>query len=211
MGIWWDSDLLREILDGVTITKWNYTNARELPLLNGAEFDCMSNNGTKANPSLCADILGDWREELICRTRDNRELRIFTTTLPAERRLVTWMHDPGITGWAWPAERGLQPACHPPSANRTHVLVAGQADQVIGAATAHHQGGSIRTSALPTTCPASFPHPPRVQAPSRRTRDRDKAGFRAGKPVTGHVGCGLPRPVRRGLASCRTTVIPVCA
>ena len=54
----------------------------------------MSNNGTKANPALSADILGDWREELICRTKDNKELRIFSTTIPTDKRFYTLMHNP---------------------------------------------------------------------------------------------------------------------
>jgi rhamnogalacturonan endolyase len=94
MGIWWDGDLLRELLDGVTISKWDYENGRDLPVFSAADFGCTANNGSKSNPSLCADILGDWREEIIARTRDNRELRIFTTTVPTEHRLTTLMHDP---------------------------------------------------------------------------------------------------------------------
>jgi rhamnogalacturonan endolyase len=42
---------------------------------------------------LSADILGDWREEVIWRSADNTELRIFTTTIPTEHRLPTLMHD----------------------------------------------------------------------------------------------------------------------
>jgi rhamnogalacturonan endolyase len=112
MGIWWDGDLLREILDGSAgrragparpagggwggafIDKWDYTNGTTIRLLNGADYDCVTNNGTKANPCLCADILGDWREEVIWRTTDSKELRIFTTTIPTEHRIYTLMHDP---------------------------------------------------------------------------------------------------------------------
>ncbi len=94
MAIWWDGDLLRELLDGVKISKWDYENAQEVRLLSGRDFGVASNNGSKANPCLVADILGDWREELIARTRDGRELRIFTTTIPTEHRLPTLMHDP---------------------------------------------------------------------------------------------------------------------
>ncbi len=93
-AIWWDGDLLRELLDGVTVTKWDHENARETPLFSGRDFEVVSNNGSKANPCLSADVLGDWREELIARTRDNKELRIFTTTIPTEHRLPTLMHDP---------------------------------------------------------------------------------------------------------------------
>jgi rhamnogalacturonan endolyase len=42
---------------------------------------------------LSADILGDWREEVIWRTADNTALRIYTTTIPATNRLYTLMHD----------------------------------------------------------------------------------------------------------------------
>jgi len=92
MGIWWDGDVLRELLDGTTIDKWDYANGAATRLL--LAEDCVRNNGTKANPCLAADILGDWREEVIWRTRDNRELRIFTTTIPTDRRFCTMMHDP---------------------------------------------------------------------------------------------------------------------
>jgi rhamnogalacturonan endolyase len=113
MGIWWDGDLLRELLDGVTITKWDHENGREARLFSGADFQCASNNGSKANPCLCADILGDWREELIARTSDNRELRIFSTTIPSEHRLRTLMHDPVYRlGIAWQNVGYNQPA-HP--------------------------------------------------------------------------------------------------
>jgi len=92
MGIWWDGDVLREILDGATIDKWDYTQGTATRLFSAQ--GCASNNGTKSNPCLCADILGDWREELICRTRDGQELRIYTTTIPTDRRQYTLMHDP---------------------------------------------------------------------------------------------------------------------
>ena len=92
MGVWWDDDLLREILDGTTISKWDHLAARETRMLSAD--GCARNNGTKSNPCIHADILGDWREEVIWRTRDNRELRIYTTTIPSKRRFYTFMHDP---------------------------------------------------------------------------------------------------------------------
>ncbi|HVW39392.1 MAG TPA: rhamnogalacturonan lyase, partial [Pirellulales bacterium] len=55
---------------------------------------CASNTGSKATPALCADLFGDWREEVVWRSADNRELRIYSTTLPTKRRLPTLMHDP---------------------------------------------------------------------------------------------------------------------
>lgn len=94
MGIYWDGDVLREILNGTLIGKWDYVNNVTVELLNTSKFQCRSNNGTKMNPVLSADILGDWREEVIYRTSDNKELRIFSTPVPTEYRFYTLMHDP---------------------------------------------------------------------------------------------------------------------
>lgn len=111
MAIWWDGDLLRELLNGVTITKWDFEASAERPLFSAADFDCVSNNGSKSNPVLCADILGDWREELIARTRDNKELRIFITSIPTDHRFVTLMHDSVYRlGIAWQNVAYNQPA-----------------------------------------------------------------------------------------------------
>jgi len=49
---------------------------------------------TTPNDISVGDLDGDWREEVIWRTRDNRELRIYTTTIPTEHRFYTLMHDP---------------------------------------------------------------------------------------------------------------------
>ena len=91
-AIWWDGDLLREILDRNFIEKWDYENEEEVRLLTAE--GATSNNGSKANPALSADILGDWREEVIFRTEDNKALRIYTTTIPTEHRFYTLMHNP---------------------------------------------------------------------------------------------------------------------
>ena len=91
-GVWWDGDLLRELLDGVEISKWNWEDNSRPVLL--AATDCSSNNGTKATPAFSADILGDWREEVIWRTTDNSRLRLYTTTIETTHRLATLMHDP---------------------------------------------------------------------------------------------------------------------
>jgi len=94
MGIFWDGDALSEVLNGVTISKWNYQESSMTDLFNGKNFDCVSNNGTKQNPCLSADLFGDWREEIICRTTDSKELRIFSTTIPTNIKLHTLMHNP---------------------------------------------------------------------------------------------------------------------
>ncbi|MFJ6675009.1 rhamnogalacturonan lyase [Actinosynnema sp. NPDC091369] len=74
--IWWDGDAQRELLNGTTIDK--YGTSGDTRLLTGSGV--ASNNGTKSTPALSADILGDWREEVIWRTSDNTKLRIYATT-----------------------------------------------------------------------------------------------------------------------------------
>ncbi|MGJ7030122.1 rhamnogalacturonan lyase [Niabella hirudinis] len=94
MGILWDGDLLAEILSGTNIDKWDYMNQSTNRILSAAQYQCRSNNGTKATPVLVGDILGDWREEVIYSTVDNKELRIFSTTAPTQYRFYTLMQDP---------------------------------------------------------------------------------------------------------------------
>ncbi len=92
MAVWWDGDLLRELLDKNKVFKYN-------PATGGcdviADFEgTMWNNGTKANPCLQADIVGDWREEVLVRTPDSENLRLYVTTIPTEYRFHTFMEDP---------------------------------------------------------------------------------------------------------------------
>jgi hypothetical protein len=85
--IWWDADETRELENGTSIAKLGAGN-----LLTCQQ--CSSNNGTKSVPNLVADLIGDWREEVIWREADNSALRIYTTTDLTERRIYTLMHDP---------------------------------------------------------------------------------------------------------------------
>jgi rhamnogalacturonan endolyase len=93
MGIFWDGDALSEILSGTSVSKWDYENNRQLTLLDTRSYDCVQNNGSKANPCLSVDLWGDWREELIYRTRDSKELRIFTSTIPTNLKLNCLLQD----------------------------------------------------------------------------------------------------------------------
>jgi hypothetical protein len=89
-GIWWDGDLLRELLDRVAVWKYNWTE-KSIDLQQ--RFDGVFNNGTKSNPCLSADLLGDWREEVIVRNQESTELRIYTTTIPTDYRINCLMQD----------------------------------------------------------------------------------------------------------------------
>ncbi|WP_179158751.1 SGNH/GDSL hydrolase family protein [Bacillus sp. EB106-08-02-XG196] len=101
-AIWWDGDLSRELVDhkwdedtatGVgTIDKWDYENSKLVNILTAD--GTQSNNGTKGNPVLQADLFGDWREEIIWRTDDSSSLRVYMTTEETDNRIYTLMHDP---------------------------------------------------------------------------------------------------------------------
>jgi len=96
-AVWWDGDLLRELLDGTKLEKWDYANNKLVRLLTLYQPQLgtgESNNSTKANPCLTADILGDWREEILLRSADNKFLNLYTTTDTTAYRFYTLMHDP---------------------------------------------------------------------------------------------------------------------
>jgi rhamnogalacturonan endolyase len=87
--IWWDGDLLRELVGrGGTVTKWNWETATEETLFSS------EGRGGGRGPNLMGDFIGDWREELLLTAPDRQSLRLYTTTIPTEHRLATLMHDP---------------------------------------------------------------------------------------------------------------------
>nr|WP_236049884.1 T9SS type A sorting domain-containing protein [Hymenobacter negativus] len=110
-AVWWDGDLSRELLDAgynsttneatVRLEKWvpptgtatNGTLTRLLTPSTAADGDAQTNNTTKANPCVTADILGDWREEILLRARNNQSLILYSTSTPTTERIYTLMHD----------------------------------------------------------------------------------------------------------------------
>lgn len=101
---WWDGDLTREIADASSsvprVGKWNPSSSA----MNWTRSftGTLTNNGTKSNPAIQADLFGDWREELVYRTTDSTALRIFTTTDVTTHRLRTLLSDPVYRlGVAW--------------------------------------------------------------------------------------------------------------
>lgn len=100
--IYWDGDLHDELLDRSYIDDWDFINHKPVRLLDASKYGGVSINGTKATPVLSADILGDWREEVIFRSTDNNSLLLFTTGIPTQYRMPTLMHDPVYRlGVAW--------------------------------------------------------------------------------------------------------------
>ena len=90
-GIWWDGDLLRELLDHESVSKYDWKTGTTNTI---CRFDnCQFNNGTKSNPCLSADILGDWREEVLVRTSDSSELRLYVSPVPTDYRINCLMQD----------------------------------------------------------------------------------------------------------------------
>ena len=91
--IYWDGDLLEETFNGTDTRNstgriFKPSENRVITTLSGS----LTNNDTKATPCYQGDILGDWREEVVMRTKDNK-IRIYTTTYPTEWRNYTLWHD----------------------------------------------------------------------------------------------------------------------
>lgn len=92
MAVWWDGDLLRELLDKNEVSKYDWREKKFdiIKVFEGVEW----NNGTKANPCLMGDLVGDWREEVLMRTPDSNYMRLYVTTIPTEYRFHTFLTDP---------------------------------------------------------------------------------------------------------------------
>jgi hypothetical protein len=86
--MYWDADLWRETENAATISK---SGGGTLLSVSGYT----GNNSTKETPTLTADMIGDWREELIVRpSTGGADVRMYTTTDVTTNRLYTLMHDP---------------------------------------------------------------------------------------------------------------------
>ena len=91
--IYWDGDLLEEGLDGANSREGA---ARVFKADGSIVFtaDGTANcNWTKNTPSAQGDILGDWREEIVARTADNKYVRVYTTNIYTQYRNYTLWHD----------------------------------------------------------------------------------------------------------------------
>ena len=115
MSIRWAGDLTTQITDGADYLNQqpigeihDFTHGKMLSPVN-----TRTNNGTKGNPCLVADIFGDYREEILLRTEDSSAIRIYTNTELTNHKLFTLMHDPQYRcGVAWQNNCYNQP-CYP--------------------------------------------------------------------------------------------------
>lgn len=93
--IYWDGDLLDELLDGTLITKPNRDLTAIDNIINFSAYgNAESCNSTKKTPNLQADLFGDWREEVILHDgKTQSDLIIFTTPIPTEYKVPCLMQD----------------------------------------------------------------------------------------------------------------------
>lgn len=90
--IYWDGDLYEELLGGTGIMDYA-VDGSGVELINTWNDGASAINGSKSTPCLSVDMFGDWREEVIWKTQDNKALRIYTTTIPSDFALPPLMTD----------------------------------------------------------------------------------------------------------------------
>jgi hypothetical protein len=95
MSIRWAADMTTQLVNGTaaTVLQTPTVDDHRRGTLLTAE-GTLTNNWTKGNPGLVADVFGDWREELLVRTADSSAIRMFLSTEVTDRKLYTLMHDP---------------------------------------------------------------------------------------------------------------------
>jgi hypothetical protein len=95
MSIRWSGDLTTQIIEGTATEELQTPTIEDVRrgTLLTAE-GTLTNNHTKGNPSLVADVFGDWREEMMVRTADSSAMRIYVSTEVTGHKLYTLMHDP---------------------------------------------------------------------------------------------------------------------
>ncbi len=81
----------KELMRVMRITKW--TGDGVVPIDLPDMENIAANNGSKSNPCVSADLFGDWREELVTRTQDNKEIRIYMTDFPTDYRFYPLMSE----------------------------------------------------------------------------------------------------------------------
>ncbi|MCF0198277.1 MAG: rhamnogalacturonan lyase [Bacteroidaceae bacterium] len=85
--LYWDGDPYDEFFDKSLIGHWNGTGFDRLYTNGGMYFPGTLNNGTKYNPCVIGDLLGDWREEMITWNSSNNALIVTTTNIETDYRI----------------------------------------------------------------------------------------------------------------------------
>ncbi|MBQ8301410.1 MAG: bacterial Ig-like domain-containing protein, partial [Clostridia bacterium] len=87
--IFWDGDLYDELLYKTWIDSWD-DDSRSMQKI-FETTGCSPVSGT--TPALQADILGDWREEVCYPTTDGTKLRVYTTDIYTNYKIMSLMND----------------------------------------------------------------------------------------------------------------------
>ena len=108
--IYWDGSYQDQLFDGAyktndtspqeshaepVIQKWNGSSFTNVQTFYSSTYNyAQTCNTTKATPCLQADILGDWREELVMwNKKDSSQVMLYTTWTPTTYAVPTLMHD----------------------------------------------------------------------------------------------------------------------
>ena len=94
--IYWDGDLQDELLDGSKLDKFKSGSGGTSRLVTFSDIGPGNTcNSTKNTPCLQADILGDWREEVILYGQDDEEtcLAIYSSNITSNYRMTSLMLD----------------------------------------------------------------------------------------------------------------------
>jgi len=94
--MYWDGSAQDQLLDGNVLDKYDVSSDSFSRLVTFYDIGPSSTcNGSKNTPNLSADILGDWREELILYTVSDDEtyLGIYSSNIPTSYTEPTLMHD----------------------------------------------------------------------------------------------------------------------
>ena len=98
--IWWDADNLREYPvrseSGFGLAKYKGATVQD---------------GFEGSIMMVGDLFGDWREEIV--TVVDGELRVYTTTIPAVDRRVTFLQDPLYRSYIYNRSMGYQQSPSP--------------------------------------------------------------------------------------------------
>jgi len=114
--IYWDGDLLSETINGPGSSEgYLYVDKLGSRIYDTGHgnYETACINGTKKNPCATGDILGDWREEIVMRSADNRYIRVYTTVTPTSYRMPSlWYDHQYRQAMVWQTEGYNQPP-HP--------------------------------------------------------------------------------------------------
>ena len=98
--VYWDADLAKELIENAnsyrTLTLKKYEPATgNANIIFNLDADG-AGNATMAGATYFGDLLGDWREEVVAEATENGNLvlRIYTTTIPSNKRYYTLLHNP---------------------------------------------------------------------------------------------------------------------